>query len=369
MVNFKALFLLLLLPLTLLGCGSSNTAAPPDNQAHAAEWIAFHAEAALAAGNFSDCISCHASDLQGSDNAVSCYSCHAFNTDTNFIIHPDSWSSVYADHRGYAADNGNSTCAKCHGMNLQGSTVAPSCFAGSFAGLNCHSEGPRSVPHTLTDGAFLDPATHGHVAKANLTVCQACHAQTILGVTRFNLGINKAEGTGCEAVACHGANLAHPADWPALSHFTAGNIAQACTLCHGVALDGGSAEISCLECHGVSPASNPSGCASCHNQPPDGIAPVGNISPNRQGEHARAGHSSFISATPSQTCARCHDGAGTGTANHFDGTNPADINILHPDASDTMSAVSDENNTTCNGSCHVTEPFDIIYPHANKTWY
>jgi hypothetical protein len=34
-----------------------------------------------------------------------------------------------------------------------------------------------------------------------------------------------------------------------------------------------------------------------------------------------------------------------------------------------MSAVSDGTNTTCNGSCHITEPYNLLYPHTNKTWY
>lgn len=368
-----ALLILLLLPLAFLGCGEANPDAPPTNSAHSSSWISSHPESALATANFADCTSCHASDLQGSDTVVSCYACHAFNTDTNFVIHPTAWTNSFIDHRGFASTNGTSSCANCHGATLLGSPAAPSCFSAAFDGLSCHADGPGAAPHPL-DGTFVLPTNHGPVAKTDLTVCQACHAQAGGPGTnpRFNLGINSRGGTGCEA--CHGLNLAHPSPWAAQSHASAGNIAGACTLCHGVNLGGvadGGVGIDCFSCHSTSPAANPTGCASCHNQPPDALAPVGNLSPNRQGQHDRllGGHSSLISDTPGLTCVRCHNGAGSGTANHFDNTNPADISFLHPDPSDTISAVSDGTNTTCNGACHVTNTFDITFPHTNATWY
>jgi hypothetical protein len=373
MLRRFVVLMLLLVPFAMTGCGDSGSGAPLDFQAHPAAWIATHPPAALAVANFADCVSCHGSDLQGSGAVVSCYSCHSFNSTPPFIIHPADWTDPYFNHRGYAATNGTTTCANCHGSDLHGSPAAPSCFSTNFDGRSCHADGPGQAPHPL-DGSYLSGAVHGPDAAADLTICQACHAESggPGSNPRFNIGINSISGTGCEG--CHGANYAHPATWAAdpsgTFHNDAGSIANACTLCHGVALDGvGGVGISCLGCHGASPADNPSGCLSCHGTPPDGAAPIGNMSPNRQGQHARDGHTIYITSTSSLTCQRCHAGAGSGTSAHFDAANPADVVFDHPDASDTISAVSNGSNTTCTGACHVTGLIDIVFPHNGETWY
>jgi len=364
----------LLMSVALSGCGDSRSGSPLDSQAHPASWLANHPAAAEATADFADCVSCHGADLTGNGAVVSCYSCHTYNATPPFIFHPATWTDAYSDHRAYAAANGYDSCANCHGANLLGSVAAPSCFSSSFNSSSCHADGPQDVPHAL-DGSYLSGAVHGPDAAADLTVCQACHAESggPGSNPRFNIGINSISGTGCEG--CHGVNYAHPSNWAAdpsgTFHNDAGNIANACTLCHGVALDGvGGVGISCLGCHGASPADNPSGCLSCHGQPPSAAAPVGDVSPNRIGQHNRLGHSSFLSDTPSLTCQRCHLGAGSGSTAHFDFSNPADVVFDHPDASDTISAVSDGSNTTCTGACHITSgTAELVWPHSGATWY
>lgn len=361
----QLLLLLLLLPLAMTGCSDGNSSAP-SNQAHPLDWIKTHPTGALATVKVADdCVVCHATDLKGSGEAVSCYSCHAFNTDTEFIIHPSTWTDAYTNHRGYAIINGTTTCSKCHGTNLFGSQAAPSCFSSTFDGLNCHAEGPGPVPHPL-DGSFVDGKTHGPIAKTDLTGCQGCHAEVGGPGTnpRFNLGIDRVGGNGCES--CHGANLAHPSIWTGVQHASASNIQNSCTLCHGVNLDGDGVGSSCLDCHGTSPAENPTGCASCHNQPPNAAVPVGDISPNRKGQHDRTGHTIWINGTAELTCSRCHSTAGSVTALHADGT--VNVILLNADPADTITATSDGNNTTCTGACHISQ-FGFDYIHDNKIWY
>ena len=616
MIRLFVLLLLPFLPLALTGCSDGNSAAPPDNAPHPLDYIKTHPADALTVPGYAECVICHGADLHGSGEAVSCYSCHSYNDTPPFIIHPAAWIDPYIDHRAYAAANGFTSCAKCHGDQLQGSPAAPSCFSSDFNGLGCHPEGPGQVPHPV-DGTYLFPTNHGPDAKADLTACQACHGEPggPGSNPRFNIGIYSVNGTGCEA--CHGANYAHPADWAGPNntfHYSASNIQNACTLCHGAALDGvGGVGVSCLGCHdsttiftldctfchgyppdgtpdvatdtgvahgntaedfhdicagchgvketdtgssfaaatnyllfdkdtdsigdhwdgaidmnsspgynqanwgcdiachandaehqlsdsglpvelksfgfggtaphpldfsffsplnhgpaakgktpafplgmvncqlchaqagtnprfnvgilndlgcegchndytahpsvgardtvhwydgtyrhgdieetkfmdmctlchganlggvadgGVGPACtachivdpviNPSGCVSCHNQPPDGNAPTGNVRPNRQGQHNRAGHSSIINVDPGQTCIRCHNGAGIGTPAHFDTSSPADVNFLFIDPTDDMSAVFDGANTTCTGTCHITAASFIT--HDAETW-
>jgi hypothetical protein len=368
-----AYIFVILTAVTLFGCGDSRTGAPLGLQVHPANWLVTHPADALAAPNFTNCVSCHGADLAGSGSVVSCFSCHAFNVAPPLTIHPADWTDAYSDHRIFAAENGFGTCANCHGADLTGSIAAPSCFSASVNGLACHPAGPSVVNHPL-DGSYLGGAVHGPDAEQDLTFCQSCHGQ-IGGPgsnPRFNIGINSVGGNGCES--CHGVNYAHPPTWAdnpsATFHNAAGNIANACTLCHGTALDGvGGVGVTCFLCHGASPADNPTGCLSCHGQPPNSAAPVGNVSPNRVGQHNRLGHSSFISNTPGLTCQRCHLGAGSGTTAHFDSTNPADL-VFDSPVGDTLNAVFDGSNTTCTGNCHlVAGPSVLIWPHAGATWY
>jgi len=276
----QALFFLLLLPLLLSGCSNSRSDGDSDpsfeDQSHLSGWIKDHSAAALAKADFADCTSCHGADLMGSGEAVSCYSCHSYNTTPPFVVHPPGWTDPYADHRGYAATNGTDSCTKCHGDALEGSFSAPSCFTASFDGLSCHADGPGQAPHSL-DGSYLEGSIHGPDAKADLTACQQCHGQPggPGSNPRFNIGIDSAGGTGCEA--CHGINYAHPAGWAgpnATFHYSAGNLQSACTLCHGVNLDGvDGVGGSCLNCHAET-TSFRLDCTACHGSPPDGSADV-----------------------------------------------------------------------------------------------
>jgi len=199
------------------------------------------------------------------------WGCSDSNQNASLSGHPADW---FTAHR--ATTNINA-CGVCHGADLKGSGAAPSCFSASYDGRGCHAEGPGQAPHAL-DGSYRNPANHGPDAKADLTSCQACHSDNPTGGPgsnpRFNVGIESQGGTGCEA--CHGANLAHPAVWAGpendVFHYTAANIQQACTLCHGTELDGvGGNGISCRECHAET-TNLTLDCTACHAYLPDGAA-------------------------------------------------------------------------------------------------
>lgn len=350
--------LLIALPLFLLlalaGCSDSSSDAPPAGAAHPAGWVQTHsAEASI---RLDGCQVCHGIDFAGSGDAVSCFSCHVYNQAPPFSIHPADWTDTYVDHRAFAATNGFTSCAiaACHGADQHlplGGTTGPSCASATFTNSagqtrSCHAEGPSLAPHPL-DGSYLSGAVHGVDAKADLTICQGCHGQPggPGSNPRFNVGIESAGVTGCEA--CHGANYAHPAAWAgpnATFHYSAGNQQGACSLCHGVNLDG-------------------VGCISCHAAPPSGT-----IQPNRlgsNGRHSRGAHQ--------QSCDVCHTNNGpdasAAAANHF--TRPATANAYAranlrqaPNVvGTTMTITQGATNVTCTGSCHGTDK------NHNENWY
>jgi hypothetical protein len=140
-----------------------------------------------------------------------------------------------------------------------------------YACAEPNTDAPAGGLHPL-DGSYLDPGEHGPDAKADLTFCQGCHGEAggPGDNPRFNGG---SVGVSCEDAACHDTNLAHPQDWAGVNstfHYSAGKVQQACTLCHGVDLDGvGGVGPSCLDCHD-SPTTFTLDCTYCHGYPPDG---------------------------------------------------------------------------------------------------
>ncbi len=214
--------------------------------------------------------------------------CSDENLNAVFGAHPDNW---YNDHPGNierSIESFIAECGGCHGLDLMGSGGAPSCFSTTFNGRSCH-------PHPL-DGSFRDADSHGPVAKADLTVCQACHSDNPTGgagsFPRFDVGIVRVGDIGCEA--CHSPFVAHPDIWAGPTndryHYSAGNIQQACTLCHGAALT------SCVGCHAevvnFTLTCN-SSLTSCHTMPPDGVN--------------RIDHATIVAAGPTVADIKLHD--------------------------------------------------------------
>ena len=274
--------------------------------------------------------------------------CSDENTNAVFGAHPDNW---YNDHPGNIERNIESLiaeCGGCHGLDLMGSGGAPSCFSTTFNVNSCHPGGP--VPHPL-DGSFGDAVNHGPVAKADLTVCQACHSDNPTGgagsYPQFNVGIDSAGGIGCEA--CHAAGYAHPVTWagPANDryHYSAGNIQQACTLCHG-----GAALTSCADCH-VEVVNFTLTCSSsntsCHVMPPDGVN--------------RIDHGTVADISDHDVCLTCHGMKESATGDTFSNVanyalfnKQTDIIGDHWDGNINMNSDTAYNEVTggCDLACH-----------------
>ncbi len=202
------------------------------------------------------------------------------------------------------------SCRVCHGVRFQGSGPVPAC-------TDCHIGGPPFVVHPERPQPTFEwsfPANHGDFATRDIQSCQGCHGEPggPGSNPRFNVFTDSDLEAGCESAAgCHSnagfewghnPNAAHPAFDPNdptkqdqlhwyggeivytgtsvnqlgervpstnieyISHYNAGNLAGACSLCHGADLRGGVGP-SCLSCHVTDPAADPTRCFSCHGRP------------------------------------------------------------------------------------------------------
>lgn len=275
-------------------------------------------------------------------------------------IHPAGW--IVSHRQAYSNAilfDGATQCRSCHGNDLRGGIAKVDCFNG-IAGQQCHmnGHGPRVANHALP---FRDASLHGPAANADLASCQQCHG-TSGGPgsnPRFNLAIGSLVN-GCED--CHKLASAHPPVDPAKvpgfpgtwnGHASAGNLANSCSLCHGLDYNGATVTVgttrvtvpACRSCHtvlavGVLPVAGQ--CISCHDRPP--------------ATGAHSSHNAVGSIT--NLCTACHTGGGNGSPKH--GTGFVIISSASAfNAKGGVAAIS-AGKTCSNVSCHggiVTPPW------------
>ena len=304
---------------------------------------------------FAYCRTCHTYDGTGtSTTTTTCVTCHTK------APHPDKpWHGAVLDHT--LTNQGNiSECAKCH-TNGANSDVVPTSPApggtapGCFNSTLCHDAG-AAAPH-VTGTAYLAAGLHGPDAKANLASCQVCHATPPSGSEpRFNK-VMPNMASGCET--CHDVYTAHPIPWVpgrgttqgvtnTKTHATAGNLSTTCVLCHGANLTGGTHAPSCMSsglndgamCHTTNPVTTPTGCTSCHGTPPSGSA-----APNRAESHPTHVYTGVV-------CAACHNGSGTGTTTHANGSQHVAFGIAYQAKTGGSPTFSSTALTCTNVSCH-----------------
>lgn len=106
----------------------------------------------------------------------------------------------------------------------------------------------------------------------------------------------------------------------------------------------------CTECHAGGDPLTVGNCASCHADPPDGLAPVGGVFPNIEGGHAE--HNALDSVAG--VCDTCHNGGGTGTGLQHFYNSTVDVafqNLLFKANSGNLLFTAADN-TCSNVSCH-----------------
>jgi len=317
--------------------------------------------AVSASAGFGYCRSCHGSGYTGAGAAVSCFSCHMTAPHS-----PKPWRGTL---KHTSTDQSNAEfCGQCHRNGANLTSIAPpplqpaSTPSGCYNNTLCH--GTAVIPPHVANASYLAGTAHGPDAKTNLASCQPCHATPASGSNpRFTVVKNNLP-TGCET--CHNAGTAHPTPWlpgragnpnpNTTTHATALALTTSCSLCHGAALTGGSgpscmsASISGIRCHSSSPATNPTGCVSCHGQPPTGTA-----FPNTDNTHSE--HHGFF-ATTNSACQACHNGHGMnfttqiGTATHANGIADVTISTTYkakPAGTPAITAGKSCTNISCHG--------------------
>jgi predicted CxxxxCH...CXXCH cytochrome family protein len=322
------------------------------NPGHPADWAlpSAHGATAKAApgatSGFSLCQTCHGNDFTGGTALQTCLNtagCHGAGVNAP---HAASWlpGSTYVHT---STNPGNApVCGLCHLGNRTPpsyATVPAGITANCFDNTLCHAQvgAPHAVPYT-------DPALHGPAAKSDLTYCEACHATPSSGTAGSNPRFNVPKGSlanGCED--CHAGYTAHPSPWRGFTagetgHMTAGNMANACALCHGVNFIGGVGP-ACTSCHALGSPLTLTNCTSCHGNPPNG-----SLYPNATGKHTQ--HSALGSYI---TCSPCHNGGGTGSNKHDNGNTTAFVAFLSAyNAKSGAASYNTTTNTCSNVSCH-----------------
>jgi len=138
----------------------------------------------------------------------------------------------------------------------------------------------------------------------------------------------------------------HPAGWLITGHPAAAKAdPSVCEECHGEDFGGGISKVACASCHTNGSPVTVTDCASCHGKPPSGT-----VAPNRAGAHNTVtGHFAAQVVLPDE-CNTCHNGAGTGTTNHFNGI--VDIQFLSAYSAKSGTAVHNADGTCSEVSCH-----------------
>ncbi|MDA8413258.1 MAG: CxxxxCH/CxxCH domain-containing protein [Desulfobacteraceae bacterium] len=368
---------------TVGATGCFNNTLCHGTEGHPVGWNAAAQHGAAAKGapttttGFSSCQRCHGVTFNNGP-ARSCTNtlgCHGLLVSAPHPAKP--WASTIAGASTHTnTDPGNAgICAACHTGGANSTVKPPSPATGTAGCYNntlCHF---HQIP-------FAPPAVaasvHGGLAKQDLRVCQACHGTP--GSTSFNGGTATLACSSCHTFA-----KAHPTAWQGTttnpgetiiySHRTAGNIANACILCHdvtqgrtaplpaapscfsttftnGLAQTGtchangpgvaphavpypnhnatarsnfnyclgchqdaanapNSKPPGCQNCHLSSPVVTPTGCTSCHASPPGGT-----IYPNLANTHAQHVGASKLTVM-TLACADCHTNLGFGTLDHL----------------------------------------------------
>ncbi len=243
----------------------------------------FHGKNPLS-GNFSNCQQCHGENFTGGNLSPSCATCHsAIKVHKIGIVDPGSPNF----HGKYPLANGLSDCRQCHGQNLTGGNLSPTC-------ATCHS---AIIVHKP---GIIDPSSpdfHGkNSLTGNFSNCQQCHGENFSG---GNLSPSCA--TCHSAIKVHKTGIIDPGSPNFHGKYQLPNGLSDCSQCHGQNFNGGNLSPTCVTCHSAISVHKP-GILNPSSPEFHGRYQLTNGFTNCQQCHGE----NFAGGTISPSCATCH---------------------------------------------------------------
>jgi predicted CxxxxCH...CXXCH cytochrome family protein len=236
--------------------------------------------------------------------AVACKECHVVPTTSlhaNGQVEVRFTSADFAV-RGGATPRFDPATASCSTTYCHGATLA----AGGTNQAPTWNGGPSQAACGTCHGA--PPPSHA----ATSTSCTTCHPGTVKPDGTIDLAGGFHVNGSLEVVGGHPSGWADPNQH---GHAANAQGLSGCRSCHGAALDGGTAGVSCASCHGAGWQSN---CTFCHGTRTAGWSsaqlnlaapPLGTQGQTAATDRAVGAHQKHLSGGsigPALACAECH---------------------------------------------------------------
>jgi predicted CxxxxCH...CXXCH cytochrome family protein len=311
---------------------------------HPANFLSAHP--AFAVADVEQCRLCHGDALAGGIANTSCFTaeCHHGTV--------PGWAAPAvhgAEAKKAPGSSGFGSCRICHGFDFTGGGAKVSCVNDPA----CHGAGVQA-PHPsrwLPGRERVHTDTH----PENAPVCALCHFDEPDAGNHPPAPPPPGSDPGCfNSTLCHGPEVAPHAVRPFADHPSRAQseFSTFCNGCHNIdpprLL---STAPACTECHVGGNPLQVTNCATCHGNPPDGQAPVGNVFPNVEGAHPE--HDALEEVAGA--CGTCHDGggAGAGLAHLYnDAVDVAFQDLVFQAKTGGSLLFNPADNTCSNVSCH-----------------
>lgn len=264
-----------------------------------------------------NCQQCHGTNFNGGISSPSCAACHSgISVHKTGIMDPNSANF----HGKYQLPSGFSACQQCHGQNFTGGNLSPTC-------VTCHSAIGVHKAGIMNPSS---PDFHGKYQLTNgFTNCQQCHGANLSGgsvspscaTCHSTISVHKAGILDPSSANFHGKFIANN-QW---------NMTN-CKQCHGANYSGGFQSPTCLTCHNQAAGPEACNTCHGNFSDPTKIAPPkdlnGNSATTFKGVGAHEKHLYTNSFGKTVDCNNCHTVPQTlNSAGHLDGTLPAEVNL------------------------------------------
>ncbi len=276
---------------------------------------------AIAHGGHDDCSACHRPHDEPSIQPKACRDCHVGADNQHGGMSAEGGKNCLACHDAHGSPTlANERCSGCHDKpeatfvghdRCAGCHVPHEFSADDVASCtSCHRERHTLAETEVAAHARCTSCHDPHAPKrASDATCQGCH-------TKVAPSHPVVEGHAC--VSCHAPHAQHAplamvaphAIGMPTAHTAAVPTHAACTQCHALAHDDGSAHGGKAECttchvpHAFAHPAQPGVCADCHRVQLSAIA----SNPGHAGRKPRAGTAAVTTGGKKSPCLSCHQG-------------------------------------------------------------